>query len=350
MYHCHIQFYLTGHSCRVYEIIKEMSPFEHFTHEFVETDEPNETLAAESDVIFVHLTDTDMDGRKILQTLLGAKRRESEVILLADSGQVSAVEDLLIEIRDLWTMPMSDSEIKFRFLRWQQECKREKDFWQTSQYLEATINHVPNLIWYKDKNGIHEKVNDSFCETVNKTKEQVEGQGHAYIWDVEEDDPACVESELEVMSRKTTCVSEEIIKTGEGMRTLTTYKSPLYDLNGSVMGTVGVAVDVTKERSYEQEILKKNGMLETIFTTLDCGVISHTVDGKRILSINKAALKILGYDSLEEFEEAGFRWLRLLFWRRTERSFWKISHRSKIPGTASVWNIVSGIKMVRCCM
>ena len=181
-----------------------------------------------------------------------------------------------------------------------------KDFWETSHYLEATINNVPNLIWYKDKNGIHEKVNDSFCRTVNKTKEQTEGRGHAYIWNVEHDDPACIESEREVMSKRKTFVSEEIIQAGEEMRTLTTYKSPLYDLDGSVMGTVGVAIDVTQERAYEQEIIKQNQTLEKIFTTMDCGVLCHTVDGMRIISINRAALRILGYESKEKLQESGF--------------------------------------------
>ena len=36
------------------------------------------------------------------------------------------------------------------------------------------------------------------------------------------------------------------------------------------MGTVGVAIDVTQERAYEREIIRKNETLETIFTTLDC--------------------------------------------------------------------------------
>ena len=201
---------------------------------------------------------------------------------------------------------MSDGEIRFRFFRWQQDYKAEKGAWQTNHFFEATINHVPNLIWYKDKNGIHEKVNDSFCRTVNKTKEQVEGQGHAYIWDVEQDDPACIESEREVMEKRETCVSEEVITTGEGMRTLTTYKSPLYDIDGSVMGTVGVAIDVTQERAYEQEIVSKNRTLETLFTTIDCGVICHTLDGAEIISINRAALQILGFESKEKLLEAGF--------------------------------------------
>ena len=149
-------------------------------------------------------------------------------------------------------------------------------------------------------------MNDSFCKTVNKTKTQVQGRNHAYIWDVEHDDPACVKSEQEVMRKKKTCISEETIKTGDGERLLTTYKSPLYDLDGSVMGTVGMAIDITQERAYEQEIIRKNYMLETIFTAMDCGVLCHTVDGTRILNVNRAALKILGYKSQEELMATGF--------------------------------------------
>ena len=201
---------------------------------------------------------------------------------------------------------MSEEEIRFRFLKWQQKCKTDKDFWQTSQYLEAAINNVPNLVWFKDKDGIHEKVNDSFCKTVNKTKNQVEGRGHAYIWDVEEDDPACIESERVVMDSRKTCVSEEMVKSGEGTKLLTTYKSPLYDLDGSVMGTVGVAIDVTQERAYEQEIIQKNHTLETIFTAMDCGVMCHTLDGSHVISVNRAALRLLGYSSQDEMEEEGF--------------------------------------------
>ena len=304
MYHCHIQFYLTGSHCRVFDVIREMSPLEHFTHEFLESKKPDEALAAKADVILVHLQ--DIDAEESVRMLMSCSGRETELILLADKEQIMLLPEDLSGVRDIWTMPMSDAEIRFRFLRWQENCKMSKDYWQTSQYLEATINNVPNLIWYKDKDGIHEKVNDSFCKTVNKAKEQVEGRGHAYIWSVEKDDPACIESEQEVMSKRRTCVSEEMVKTGEGMRLLTTYKSPLYNLDGSVMGTVGVAIDVTQERAYEQEIIQKNRTLETIFTTMDCGVMCHSIDGSRILSINQAALSILGYESREEVLTDGF--------------------------------------------
>lgn len=72
------------------------------------------------------------------------------------------------------------------------------------------------------------------------------------------------------------------------------------------MGTVGVAIDVTKERAYKQELTQKNQTLEKIFTSIDCGVICHSVDGTRVLSINKAALKIMGYESMDELVKDGF--------------------------------------------
>lgn len=201
---------------------------------------------------------------------------------------------------------MSDEELRFRFLRCQEAYKMGKDFWEIGHFLETTINNVPNLIWYKDKAGVHEKVNNSFCQAVNKTKEQVQGRRHAYIWDVAEDDPACIESEHQVMSTRQTLLSEETIKAGEETRTLMCYKSPLYNCDGTVMGTVGVGIDVTKERAYEQEIITKNRNLETILATIDCGVMRHTLDDARILDINKAALRILGYETLNEMMADGF--------------------------------------------
>ncbi len=306
MYRCHIHFYLIGRLHRAFELIKEMSPMEHFTHEFVESEEYEKSLADRADVILADFRGEDIT--LAVKTLIEDNKGGSEIILLAKQEQITLLmeQGLCGDIKDIWTLPMSDGEIRYRFLKWQETCKMRKDFWQINQYFEATINNIPNLIWYKDKDGIHEKVNDSFCKVVNKTKAQVEGQGHAYIWDVEQDDPACIESEREVMTKRETCISEETIQTGEGLRILMTYKSPLYDLDGSVMGTVGVAIDITQERAYQQEIIERNRILEMVFSATDCGMICHTVDGSHILSINTAALKILGYESQDELMATGF--------------------------------------------
>ena len=307
MYHCCVHFYLIGdmnHKDDLFGTIKKMSPLEHFSHQFCEGSIPDADMAAEADAIFVDLRGMDVEGT--MGSLIAAKRQDAQLVLFAEKGQVAKLSGYLDGITDIWVLPVSGEEFAFRFLRWQQSLKKDRDYRQTSHFLETALNSVPNLVWFKDKNGIHEKVNDSFCRTVNKPKEVVEGRGHAFIWDVEEDDPACIESEREVMETGRTCVSEETIQTGEGTKLLTTYKSPLYDFDGNVMGTVGVAIDITRERAFEQEIMKKTRTLEKVFTSIDCGILCHSLDGSRILSVNGAALKILGYDSREELEAAGF--------------------------------------------
>lgn len=309
MYHCHLCFYFAGKQCNAFEIIKELPPLEHFFHVFLEENTVQRNFVEKADVIIVNMQGADMG--QVLKELFAAGQRDTQIIVLAGQEQMAALGEYLPKFTDVWIMPMSEEEIRFRFLRWQENYKMSRDFWQTNQYFESTINSSPSLVWYKDKDGIHKKVNDSFCKTVNKTKAQVEGRDHFYIWDVDPNDPAnagydCSASDREVMEKQTTCVSEETVKIGDEEKLLTTYKSPLYDLDGSVMGTLGVGIDITQERAYEQEIINKNNTLETIFTTLECGVLCHTLDGKHILRVNQAALNILGYSSQEELMKEGF--------------------------------------------
>lgn len=257
MYHCHVCFYLLGNQEGFYDFIKKSEPFPDFEHEFLESGEPEKELIDKADVIFANLQGTDAD--KVLTYLTADDKKE--IILMAGKEQTADLAGReLPEDTDIWCLPMSEEELRFRFSRWQRLYKKDKDFWQTRNYLDATINHVPHLIWYKDKEGVHEKVNQSFCKAVNKTMEQIEGRGHYYIWDLTPEEYSkgefvCMESEYEVMEKKETCIFDESVKIGDEMRQLMTYKTPLYDLDGSVMGTVGVGMDVTQERLYEQMII-----------------------------------------------------------------------------------------------
>ena len=56
----------------------------------------------------------------------------------------------------------------------------------------------------------------------------------------------------------------------------------------------------------QKELDNQTHVLEAIFSTTDCGMMRHTLDGSRIISINQAALSILGYESQEEMMIDGF--------------------------------------------
>lgn len=259
MYQCNICCYLWNINPETKNVIREISPLERFTHEFLDSQDLEEDLAVQADLVIADFS--NMDVEKAWTHLMSVCKPGAEVILCMTAGQVDVVSpDLWASVADIWKFPMSDAEISHRFHQWQQSYKLQKDLWLTQSYLDTTINSVPHLIWYKDKEGAHLKVNQSFCKAVNKTMEQIEGRGHYYIWDIEPEEYAkgeyiCMESEYEVMQKQETCVFDENVKIGDEIRQFQTYKSPLFDLDGTVMGTVGVANDVTQERVYEQMII-----------------------------------------------------------------------------------------------
>ena len=259
MYHCNLIIYYIGRKTE-YEILKDVEPLDRFTHMFLYSDEPKQDTLKGADVILADISDRDAEG--FLSELRGSVSEKAQIILLADKSQEEKLmqSDLSI-IEDIWYLPLSESALKFFFSRWQRSYKEIQDHWLTDNYLETMINSVPQMIWYKDNKGAHIKVNDFFCQTVGKTKEQIAGRGHYYIWDIEPDEYAkgeyiCMESEYEVMNSGETCVFDEKVKIGSEMRQLKTYKSPLFDLDGSVMGTVGVALDVTEEQMYEKMLVE----------------------------------------------------------------------------------------------
>lgn len=45
MYHCQIHFYLSGGQCRAFDLIKEITPYENFTHQFIQSSTPDPAKA-----------------------------------------------------------------------------------------------------------------------------------------------------------------------------------------------------------------------------------------------------------------------------------------------------------------
>ena len=305
MYHCRILIHLAGVSQHFSEVIRAVRFPKEFSVKFSEGAVSDTKQAVDADIVFVQ---AENDIADTVRSFCAVKKKNGELIVLAPMG-IELFSDEFRGISDVWRLPASDTELSFRFgsliSHLQQRCAAR----QGENYLEAVINTSPSLIWFKSRSGIHEKVNDSFCEAVNKSKKQVEGQTHGYIWGTGGDDPACVASDNHVMDSMETLVSEETINTRTGKRLLTTYKSPLYDLDGSVMGTVGIGVDITREREFEHEIVSQNRMFEKIFMSIDCGVMTHSYNGTEVLSCNDAALRILGYDSIEEMVSKGFNYV-----------------------------------------
>lgn len=134
-----------------------------------------------------------------------------------------------------------------------------KEAWLQKTWLQTMINSSPDMIWFKDMDGLHLEVNDAFCEVVDKQKDDVRGKDHYYIWNIpkeiyEQTGYVCVQTEDDVVAARKTCLlDEEVMKADGNLSKLKTYKTPIFD-GETIIGTVGIARDVTKEYEYLQNI------------------------------------------------------------------------------------------------
>lgn len=147
-------------------------------------------------------------------------------------------------------------------------------------WLETLIDSMPDMIWFKSLDGLHMKVNQAFCKAAGKTRKMIEGRDHYFIWNVDKNstdyDETCLTSENDVIRANKTCIFNETLKIGNQKRHLVTYKTPIHDRHGNIIGTVGVAHDITNILNLNREIeIFLQAMPFPIIMHDDKGIITH---------------------------------------------------------------------------
>lgn len=177
---------------------------------------------------------------------------------------------------NIWPNDMTEQVLSFLFSKFMEEMVLEHRLFETKEVLETLINSTEDLIWAKDLKGAHRLFNNSFMDAIpsakdghRKTKEECYGRGHLFIWELSEEDYAegefiCMESELDVIKADATLTLDEILMVSSGeLRNLVTKKSTVHDKHGNIVGTVGIARDVTMELAYKK-LLEKHAYTDTL--------------------------------------------------------------------------------------
>lgn len=257
MYRCNLKIFTVGLAQEAVATLRRAAPLERFKHFFKE-------LEAEVVEPFAELTDAavifdEESGMTAQSARLAAGSKNICIMCAKEPSKLPA--DTLALLDDVWPKPLSQEMAAFCFARLQKRLKTEKDLWMANTYLNDTIETLPDMIWYKEINGIHLKVNEAFCGVVKKPKSDVEGFDHCHIWNVSHElfDKgvfSCQKSDNETIEKRRTTVSEEKVMKDDSLHILKTYKSPVISEDGkSVLGTVGIARDVTIEYKYRDQIL-----------------------------------------------------------------------------------------------
>lgn len=161
---------------------------------------------------------------------------------------------------------------------------------QQLHYQQALIDNFPFMVWLKDRDGRFLAVNRQVAEACGEPDQKgVKGKTDTDLWPAELARQYVRDDHVVMTTGKSLSVEEQITNRGE-RRWIETYKAPVVDRNGELLGTVGFARDISDRRRADEELR----LADRVFNSTVEGVLVTDAEGC-ILTVNPAFETITGY-------------------------------------------------------
>ncbi|MDG6243189.1 MAG: PAS domain S-box protein [Methanolobus sp.] len=138
--------------------------------------------------------------------------------------------------------------------------------------LEGLLNSIPDMIFFKDLDGVYLGCNPEFLNFVGRKKEDVIGNTDYDLFNKELADFFRMNDLLMMKEGKTRHNEESVVYPDGRNVMLYTTKAPLRDSAGKIIGLVGVGRDITDKWRAEQTIKELNMLNQSTIDSLDANI------------------------------------------------------------------------------
>jgi diguanylate cyclase (GGDEF)-like protein/PAS domain S-box-containing protein len=165
------------------------------------------------------------------------------------------------------------------------ELEREK------AQLRTLVESSPDLIWLKDAAGVYQACNLQVAALFDRPREAIVGKRDEDLFDPQmaeryrRDDAAALQRGAAVLYEETVTVPGTQVT-----RVFETIKTPIRKPDGTVLGVLGVARDITRRRDLEESMRMANLIYQT-----SSEAIVVTDEANRIVDANPAYTVLTGY-------------------------------------------------------
>ncbi len=132
----------------------------------------------------------------------------------------------------------------------EQALRYEKHLFQT------LVDNLPDKIFFKDKNHHFIRVNKAKAAEQNTIPEQMIGKSDFDYFPAKIARATCKDDQQVLDSGEPIIDKEEMIKAGDETQWVAVTKLPLYDENGCITGTMGLARDITESKRAAEQLKK----------------------------------------------------------------------------------------------
>ena len=137
---------------------------------------------------------------------------------------------------------LTESELKFKIL---------------SNQLDSIIDHIPGLVFYKDKKNHFIHVNKYVAEAHSKTKAELEGMNLDDLYPKADSEKYYADDLLVINSGAARLDIEEPWETEQGIKWVNSSKIPFVDATGEIVGVIGMSFDITARKQAEAELRER---------------------------------------------------------------------------------------------
>ena len=157
------------------------------------------------------------------------------------------------------------SFLLFFFVRGQERSRRyavtlaeemTDAFRESESRLRAILDNSPYMAWLKDDQGRYVKINKAYLDYIRVDgADEVVGKTDFDLWPSDLAEKYRMDDE-EVMAQRQHKHVEEPSLDGNQIHWVETFKTPVVDVHGNVLGTTGFSHDITERKQKEAEIVR----------------------------------------------------------------------------------------------
>jgi len=156
--------------------------------------------------------------------------------------------------------------------------------------ITSLLDSIPDIIFFKDTQGVYLGCNPPFAEFVGKPKNEIIGKTD---YDLFDNETARLFRSFDnaMLQQKTSRHNEEWITYPDGRKILIdTLKTPYWASDGSLIGILGISRDITKRKEAEEALQLSSDKWEAIIAASPDGIGIVSLDGKVKYASDKLAV------------------------------------------------------------